>query len=66
MGHVQKLSTLLFVLALALLWGGSVRAASFSASLSVEEGRPGTPVEARFFYIWNPLRCGGPADPAGI
>lgn len=50
MGHVQKLSTLLFVLALALLWGGSVRAASFSASLSVEEGRPGTPVEARFFY----------------
>ena len=50
MGHVQKLSTFLFVLALALLWGGSVRAASFSASLSVEEGRPGTPVEARFFY----------------
>lgn len=50
MGHVQKLSTLLFVLALALLWGGSVRAASFSASLSVEEGRPGTQVEARFFY----------------
>ncbi len=50
MGHVQKLSTLLFVLALALLWGGSVRAASFSASLSVEEGRPGTLVEARFFY----------------
>ena len=50
MGHIQKLSTLLFVLALALLWGGSVRAASFSASLSVEEGRPGTPVEARFFY----------------
>lgn len=50
MGHVQKLSTFLFVLALALLWGGSVRAASFSASLSVEEGRPGTQVEARFFY----------------
>ena len=50
MGHIQKLSTLLFVLALALLWGGSVRAASFSASLSVEEGRPGTQVEARFFY----------------
>lgn len=50
MGHVQKLSTFLFVLALALLWGGSVRAASFSTSLSVEEGRPGTPVEARFFY----------------
>lgn len=50
MGHVQKLSTLLFVLALALLWGGSVRAASFSASLSVEEGRPGTQVEARFIY----------------
>lgn len=50
MGHVQKLSTFLFVLALALLWGGSVRAASFSASLSVEEGRPGTLVEARFFY----------------
>ena len=50
MGHVQKLSTLLFVLALALLWCGSVRAASFSASLSVEEGRPGTQVEARFFY----------------
>ena len=50
MGHVQKLSTFLFVLALALLWGGSVRAASFSASLSVEEGRPGPQVEARFFY----------------
>lgn len=67
MGHVQKLSTFLFVLALALLWGGSVRAASFSASLSVEEGRPGTPVEARFFY--NGTLSGVAAlriDPAGI
>ena len=38
MGHVQKLSTFLFVLALALLWGGSVRAASFPPASAWRRG----------------------------
>ena len=63
MGHVQKLSTFLFVLALALC-GRKLRAASFSASLSVEEGRleprwrPGSFITEPS-PVWRPCASGG-------